>query len=78
MLIECPNPALRGWRSDLKKAVVDLSKLEETRLQAKRCPLFHESEWWAVMLLCMSQAESFPRQPQLTPRVNRPLEVRLE
>ena len=38
---------------------------------------FHESELCAVMLLCMS-TDSLPRQPQLTPRVNRPLEVRLE
>ena len=77
MLIECPHPALRGWRRDLEKAVVDLSRLEETRLQANSCPVFHESELWAVMLLCMS-TDSFPRQPQLTLRVNRPLEVRLE
>ena len=59
------------------KDVVDLSRLEETRSQAKSCPEFHESELWAVMLLCMS-TDSFPRQPQLTLRVNRPLEVRLE
>ena len=59
------------------KDVVDLSRLEETRLQAKSCPSFHESEWWVVMLLCM-YTESFPRQPQPTFRVNRPLELRLE
>ena len=76
MLIECPHEALKGWRRDLKNAVVDLSKLEETKLQAKRCPAFHESELWAVMMLCMS-TDSFPNR-RLTPRVDRPLEVRPE
>ena len=67
---------LRDWRSDLKKAVVDLSRLDETLLQAKSLPSFDESELWAVMLLCMS-TESFPTQLQPTPRLNRPLESRL-
>ena len=44
MLIECPHEALKGWRRDLKKAVVDLARLEETKLQAKSCPVFHEAE----------------------------------
>ena len=46
-------------------------------LQAKSRPLFHESELWAVMLLCMS-TESFPKQPQPIPRLNCPLELRIE
>ena len=33
MLVECPHPTLQDWRSDLKKAVVDLSKMDETVLQ---------------------------------------------
>ena len=33
MLMECPNPVLQEWRSDLKKAVVDLSNLETTLAQ---------------------------------------------
>ena len=77
MLIECPrDEALKGWRRDLKNAVVDLSKLEETKLQAKSFHAFHESELWVVMMLCMS-TDSFPNR-QLTPRVNRPLEARPE
>ena len=59
MLIECPNSVLRTWRSDLKKAVVDLSNLETTLAQSENPPPFNESEMWAVMLLCMS-TESFP------------------
>ena len=59
MLIECPHEALKDWRRDLKKAVVDLARLEETKLQAKSCPVFHEAELWAVMMLCMSM-DSFP------------------
>jgi len=76
MLIECPHEALEGWRMDLKKAVADLARLDETKLQAKSCPVFREPEMWAVMTLCMS-IDSFPDH-QPTPRVNRPLEVRPE
>ena len=75
MLMECPHPALQDWRSDLKKAVVDLSKMDETLSQTKSLPSFDESELWAVMMLCMS-TESFPTQLQLRPRPNRPLEPR--
>ena len=76
MLIEGPNPVLRTWRSDLKKAVVDLSNLETTLSQSKNPPSFNESEMWAVMLLCMS-TESFPTQPGQMPRLNRPWELLL-
>ena len=76
MLMECPHEALKDWRRDLRKAVVDLARLDETKLQAKSCPGFNEAELWAVMMLCMS-TDSFPNH-QPTPRVNRPLEVRPE
>ena len=54
MLVECPHPTLQEWRSALKKAFVDLSKMDETMLQSKNPPPFDESELWAVMMLCMS------------------------
>ncbi len=76
MLIECPHEALEGWRMDLKKAVADLARLDETKVQAKSCPEFREPEMWAVMTLCMS-IDSFPDH-QPTPRLNRPLGVRPE
>ena len=76
MLVECPHPTLQEWRSDLKKAVVDLSKMDETVLQSKNPLPFDESELWVVMMLCMS-TESFPTQLQPRPRLNRPLEPRL-
>ena len=72
MLIECPNPVLQEWRSDLKKAVVDLSKLETTVAQSEDPPAFNDSEMWAVMLLCMS-TKSLPVQQGQMPRLNRPL-----
>ena len=48
------------WRSDLKKAGVDLSELETTVAQSEDPPAFNDSEMWAVMLLCMS-TESLPQ-----------------
>ena len=48
MLIECPHEALKGWRRDLKKVVVDLARLDETKLQAKSCPVVHEAELGAM------------------------------
>ena len=69
-----PPPNAEDWRSDLKKAVVDLSKMDETLSQTKSLPSFDESELWAVMLLCMS-TESFPKQLQQIPRLERPLEL---
>ena len=74
MLMECPNPVLQEWRRDLKKAVVDLSKLETTLAQSENPPPFNDSEMWAVMLLCMS-TESFPVQQGQMLRLNRPLEL---
>ena len=74
MLIECPNTVLQEWRSDLRKAVVDLSKLETTLAQSENPPPFNDSEMWAVMLLCMS-TESFPAQQGQMLRMNRPLEL---
>ena len=74
MLIECPNTVLQEWRSDLRKAVVDLSKLETTLAQSEDPPAFNDSEMWAVMLLCMS-TKSLPVQQGHMPRLNRPLEL---
>ena len=72
MLIECPNTVLQEWRSDLKKAVVDLSKLETTLAQSENSPAFNDSEMWAVMLLCMSTESLSVQQGQML-RLNRPL-----